>query len=107
MSLRVRLSLWYSLILFVSLFAAGSSGYWRINNVLLKQMDQDLADDLKLVGKIYVEEKKENELDQFKTTVDNMDFRYAILSATHDFLIGSAGDPPPFPRLRAAQKGRR
>lgn len=106
MSLRVRLSLWYSLILFVSLLAAGSSGYWRIQHVLMKQMDHDLSDDLKLVRKIYVEEKQENQLEQFKLTVDNMDFRYAIFGAGHEFLTGSEGGRIPFPRLTAEELDR-
>ncbi len=104
MNLRQRLSLWYSLILFVSLFAAGMAGYSRIRQVLLQQFDRELSDEMILVNKIYLDEKGEKTLDQFRQSVSEMDFHYAIFDTNHTFLMGSEAVPRTFPEISAEER---
>lgn len=99
MNIRMRLSLWYSLILFVSLFAAGTAGYWRIKHVLLQQFDRELADEIFLVNTLYQDEKRENEIDKFEEFMAQMDFHHVIFGKNREYLYGSTDLRRTFPEM--------
>ncbi|MBI4179269.1 HAMP domain-containing protein [bacterium] len=99
MNLRLKLSLWYSLILFVSLFAAGMAGYWRIKHVLLQQFDIELTDEMFLVNALYQDEKRESDIERFKEFVSQSDFHHVVFGKNREYLFGSKDMSHTFPEM--------